>query len=102
MKKSRRLFATAAVALVALPTAVFAQAKFVVGYSNLADTDVFTMSRKNAFIVAAKADPAVSISFADAQGDASKQLDQIDNFIAQKVNAIIVVPVDYQGIVSGV
>jgi len=77
-----------------------AQAKdFVVGYANLADTDVFTMSRKNAFIAAAKADPSVKISFADANGDISKQ---IDNFIAQKVGAIIVVPVDYQGIVPGV
>jgi len=80
-----------------------AQAKdFVVGYANLADTDVFTMSRKNAFIAAAKADPSMKISFADANGDISKQLDQIDNFIAQKVGAIIVVPVDYQGIVPGV
>ena len=36
------------------------------------------------------------------QLDASKQLDQIDNFIAQKVNAIVVVPVDYDGIVPGI
>lgn len=77
-------------------------AKFVVGYTNLADTDVFTMSRKTAFIEAAKGDPNIDIRFTDANGDISKQLDQIDNYIAQKVNAIIVVPVDYQGIVPGV
>ena len=102
MKRILKLVTAAAVALSVLPSIALAQAKFVVGYTNLADTDVFTMSRKNAFIEAAKADPGVSISFADAQGDISKQLDQIDNFIAQKVNAIIVVPVDYQGIVPGV
>ncbi|WP_245267257.1 MULTISPECIES: sugar ABC transporter substrate-binding protein [unclassified Agrobacterium] len=68
----------------------------------MADTDVFVMARKNAFIEAAKSDPAVMVNFSDANNDVSKQLDQIDNFIAQKVNAIVVVPVDYQGIVPGV
>ncbi len=76
--------------------------KFVVGYTNLADTDVFTMARKNAFIEAVKADPRIEIKFADANGDIQKQLDQINTFIAQKVDAIIVVPVDYDGIVPGV
>ncbi|SOE97354.1 monosaccharide ABC transporter substrate-binding protein, CUT2 family [Burkholderia sp. D7] len=79
-----------------------ADKKLVVGYTNLADTDVFTMSRKSAFSSAVKADPSVNVIFTDANGDVSRQLDQIDNFIAQKVNAIIVVPVDYQGIVPGV
>ena len=85
-----------------LSGSAYAADKFVVGYANMADTDVFVMARKNAFIEAAKADPNVDIRFADANNDASKQLDQIDNFIAQKVNAIVVVPVDYQGIVPGV
>ena len=76
--------------------------KFVVGYTNLADTDVFTMSRKEAFIEYTKNDPNLEIVFTDANGDINKQLDQIDNYIAQKVDAIIIVPVDYEGIVSGV
>ncbi len=83
-------------------TTTAAAEKFVVGYTNLADTDVFTMSRKNAFIEAVKADPNIEIKFADANGDIQKQLDQINTFIAQKVNAIIIVPVDYDGIVPGV
>jgi len=103
MKKFIFTAAACAVLIAVGSGAAFAQTKkFVVGYANLADTDVFTMSRKNAFIDAAKTDPNVSVSFADAGGDASKQLDQIDNFIAQKVNAIVIVPVDYQGIVPGV
>lgn len=101
MKKLSSLIVTCAVALSVLPGSAMA-AKFVVGYTNLADTDVFTMSRKTAFINAAKADPNIDVRFSDANGDISKQLDQIDNYIAQKVNAIIVVPVDYQGIVPGV
>jgi inositol transport system substrate-binding protein len=82
--------------------AAFAADKFVVGYANMADTDVFVMARKNAFIEASKSDPSVEVNFSDANNDIGKQLDQIDNFIAQKVNAIVVVPVDYQGIVPGV
>lgn len=105
MKKIVNLMLVSAVtvaSLSALPATAAAPKKFVVGYSNLADTDVFTMSRKTAFIEAAKQDPNLSVLFTDANGDISKQLDQIDNYIAQKVDAIIVVPVDYQGIVQGV
>ena len=36
----------------------------------------------------------VAIQFEDAQNDIGRQLNQIQNFIAQKVDAIIVVPVD--------
>ncbi|VBB05753.1 Hypothetical protein LUCI_0964 [Lucifera butyrica] len=76
--------------------------KFVVGYTNLADTDVFCTSRKDAFIKYTKGDPNLEVRFTDANNDINKQLDQIDNFIAQKVNAIVIVPVDYEGIVPGV
>lgn len=34
------------------------------------------------------------VIYVDAQNDASKQLSQIENFISQKVNAIMLVPVD--------
>jgi inositol transport system substrate-binding protein len=103
MKLFAKLALACAVSISALSAgAAFAADKFVVGYANMADTDVFVTARKNAFIEAAKSDPAVEVNFSDANNDASKQLDQIDNFIAQKVNAIVVVPVDYQGIVPGV
>jgi inositol transport system substrate-binding protein len=99
----RKLAVVCAVSIATLSaTAALAADKFVVGYANMADTDVFVMARKTAFIEAAKADPIVDIKFSDANNDISKQLDQIDNFIAQKVNAIVVVPVDYDGIVPGV
>jgi len=110
MKKLTQLFSMCAVA-VAIGAGAFAlvpgtsdaeNKKMVVGYTNLQDTDVFTMRRKTEFSAAAKADPDVLIRFADANGDISKQLDQIDNFIAQDVDVIVVVPVDYHGIVSGV
>ena len=102
MKKVIGLLMTSVIALAVLPASAADGKKFVVGYANLADTDVFTMSRKTAFIEAAKADPNIKVMFTDANGDITKQLDQIDNYIAQKVDAIVVVPVDYQGIVRGV
>jgi len=36
----------------------------------------------------------INIQFADAQGDVGKQLNQVQNFVAQKVDAIIVNPAD--------
>ncbi|EJM00326.1 ABC-type sugar transport system, periplasmic component [Pseudomonas sp. GM102] len=109
MKKLTQLLSMCAVAVAigagafALPGTSDAQSKkIVVGYTNLQDTDVFTMSRKTEFSASAKTDPDVLVRFADANGDISKQLDQIDNFIAQEVDVIVVVPVDYHGIVSGV
>lgn len=103
MKLIAKLALACAVSVAALTTGTaFAADKFVVGYANMADTDVFVMARKNAFIEAAKADADIDIKFTDANNDASKQLDQLDNLIAQKVNAIVVVPVDYEGIVPGV
>ena len=99
------LACTTSVAALAVSPAVSPAAaadKFTVGYTNLADTDVFLQKVKQDVIQAAKADPNLDIRFADANLDVSKQLDQIDNFIAQKVKAIVVVPVDYDGIVPGI
>lgn len=75
---------------------------FTIGYSNLADTDVFCKLRKDNFEKAVKADPNLKVLYTDANNDIQKQLDQIDNFITQKVSAIVLVPVDYDGIVPGV
>jgi inositol transport system substrate-binding protein len=102
MKTCKKIAVLAIGLMVIAGTASAAEKKFVVGYSNIADTDVFMMTNKSAFAAAAKADPGVDVTYTDANGDVSRQLDQIDNFISQKVSAIVVVPVDYQGIVPGV
>ena len=100
MKKLMSVVAAGSIAIAMMGSAN--AAKFVVGYANMADSDVFPMAVKTAFSQAAKSDSNVDVKFADANLDISKQLDQIDNFIAQKVNAIVVVPADYQGIVPAV
>lgn len=73
-----------------------------VGFSNLAVSDVFCKLRQDSFDAKAKTDSELNVLYTDANNDVNKQLDQIDNFIAQKVDAIILMPVDYSGIVPGV
>jgi ABC-type sugar transport system substrate-binding protein len=55
--------------------------------------DNFLTSVRNAIDAEAKA-KGVSVQIEDANDDTSKQISQIQNFIAQKVDAIIVNPVD--------
>ena len=64
-----------------------------VGVSMMAFDDQFLTNLRGA--IAAKAKEAgVNVQFEDAQGDIGKQLSQIQNFIAKKVDAIVVNPVD--------
>lgn len=103
---NRRQFGLALAASLAVsaltPFSSMAQEKFTVAYSNLADSDAWLKTLKDSFAADAAADGNMDVRFADANGDISRQLDQIDNFIAQKVNAIVILPVDYDGIVPAV
>lgn len=74
---------------------------FTIGYCNGADSDVFMVARKNAFIEATKGDN-IEIKFADANQDSQKQLGDADTFIAQKVDLLILVPNDAEAIVPAV
>lgn len=76
--------------------------QFKVGYVNLADTDVFCSSRKEAVDAALKEAGNYNISFTDGNNDVQKQIDQVNTFIAQGVDAIIIVPCDADGIVPAV
>jgi inositol transport system substrate-binding protein len=55
--------------------------------------DLFLTNLREAMAATAK-EKGVKLQFEDAQGDIGKQLSQIQNFIAQKVDAIVVNPVD--------
>ncbi|MGA7391708.1 MAG: sugar ABC transporter substrate-binding protein [Terrimicrobiaceae bacterium] len=55
--------------------------------------DLFLTNLREAMSATAK-EKGVKLQFEDAQGDIGKQLSQIQNFIAQKVDAIVVNPVD--------
>lgn len=77
------------------------EGKYTVGYVNLADSDLFCVSRKTALIEATK-DSDIDVQFADANNDIQKQLDLADNFIAKKVDLLILVPCDYAGVTPAV
>ncbi|CAM2155708.1 putative rhizopine-binding protein [Pararobbsia alpina] len=65
-----------------------------IGVSMSAFDDNFLTVVRNSMAADAAKQQGVSVQFEDAQNDVGKQLNQIQNFIAQKVDAIIVNPVD--------
>ena len=97
----KRIFA--ALILAGMLLSQFAAAgEYVIGYANMADTDVFIMKRKEAFQSEIAKDKDIKVIFSDANNDNNKQLDQIDNFIMQEVDLLMIVPVDYAGVSVGV
>lgn len=76
--------------------------KFKVGYVNLTEMDVFCASRKEAVKEALENDGGYSISFSDGNNDVQKQIDQVNAFIAQGVDAVILIPTDAAGVVPAV
>jgi len=87
----RILLSLTAVTVLAAPLAAHAEK---IGVSMAAFDDNFLTVVRNSMATRAQALPGVNLQFEDAQNDVGKQLNQIQNFIAQKVDAIIVTPVD--------
>src|ERR1700736_5550250 len=56
--------------------------------------DNFLTVLRNGMAEYAKTQPGVTLQIEDAKDDVSKQISQVQNFIANKVDAIIVNPVD--------
>lgn len=105
MKKGTFLGVVAALLVVAgaFPVASFAaDKKITIGYSNIADSDVFCKKVRDYFGKIAQDSNKAEMIFTDAMLDNMKQLDQIDNFIIQDVDGIVLVPVDSAGIVPGI
>ena len=59
----------------------------------MAFDDLFLTNLREAIVAKAK-EAGVNVQFEDGQRDIGKQLSQIQNFIAQKVDAVVVNPVD--------
>jgi inositol transport system substrate-binding protein len=86
----RMLQSLAIMVTLAAPLAAHAEK---VGMS-LGSSNLFLVVMRNGMADYAKTLPGVQVQFEDAQNDVAKQLNQVQNFIAQKVDAIIVNPVD--------
>jgi inositol transport system substrate-binding protein len=71
-----------------------AYSKTTIGISMALFDDNFLTIVRNAMAEHAKTLPDVDLQFQDAQGDVGRQINQVQNFVSQKVDAIIVNPVD--------
>ncbi|WP_434559163.1 sugar ABC transporter substrate-binding protein [Pseudomonas sp. R1-6] len=88
MRRCTLLFAT-----LLLLFSQWASADYRIGVSIARVDDNFMTYVRNGLDEAAKKDN-VQIQFEDAQGDVVRQLNQVQGFINQKVDAVIVLPVD--------
>ncbi len=86
----------------AAPAATGGSDAFVVGYSNIADTDRWCKYTTDQFAMYASQNSNVKLLMNDANLDIARQIDQVDNFILQGANLIILAPVDYAGVVPGI
>jgi inositol transport system substrate-binding protein len=86
----KKLLLAAAMAALMSSTALAAK----VGVSMALFDDNFLTVLRNGMIEQAKGMEGVELQVEDAQNDVAKQLDQIKNFVASGVDAIIVNPVD--------
>src|SRR5208337_5117251 len=84
------LLAAAVAAIVSSPA--FAATKIGVSMDKFDDN--FLTVLRNGMSDYAKTQPGVTMQIEDAKDDVSKQISQVQNFIANKVDAIIVNPVD--------
>ena len=89
----KRLFPAFAIALVSCAIVLTSAMAQNIGVSLAYSDDLFLTTLREAMEKRAK-ELGVKIQFDHAQGDIGKQLNQIQNFVAQKMNAIIVNPVD--------
>jgi inositol transport system substrate-binding protein len=78
------------------------QKKLRVGYANNDDADFFDKYLRDVFEETVKPDSTIEVIFSNAKMDMQTQLDQIDNFIVQKLDVVVLVPVDTAGIVPGI
>lgn len=90
MKLSRRIFLAFATAAI-LPASAFAQTPSI-GVS-LSAFDTFLTIVRGGMAKEAESQ-RVKIQFEDANNDVGRQVSQVENFIAQRVSAIVVNPVD--------
>lgn len=75
---------------------------FKIGYANPNDAVLFDKLKHDTFEKLAKEDPSLEVVYTNANSDVQLQLDHVDNFIAQKMNLIILDPVNGDGIVPGI
>jgi inositol transport system substrate-binding protein len=72
-----------------------------IGFTNMADTDVFCKYAEDQFVDMAT-EKGWSVTTADADSDTAKQVSQVENFIAAGVDYIVIEAVDSDAIVPAI
>ncbi len=78
-----------------------ANKNYTVGVSLLTQDDPFYIALKKGMVKEA-AKEKITLVPLSADKDLNKQINQVQNFIAQRVNAIVICPVDSEGVISAV
>jgi inositol transport system substrate-binding protein len=105
MRLTPRYAAAAVLAVCALSLSFLAGCKkaeprkegeILIGFSSRDLSSEYTAKLSQAVIDHAKSRPEVKIVMVDGQSDVQKQFNQVENFIAQKVDAIIINPCEFE------
>ena len=96
MKLARILFPVIAVTAMVLggTFALAAESKVKIGVTLAMFDDVFITNVRDAMTKWAKVHPEVELTIVDAAGDTAKQVGQVENFLAQGMDAVVILPVD--------
>ncbi|MDO4648386.1 MAG: sugar ABC transporter substrate-binding protein [Eubacteriales bacterium] len=76
--------------------------KWTIGYINRDDADTYLKSVVDEFQVLCDADDSITLLTADSAGDAQTQMDQIDNYITQEVDAMVIVCQDGDAVAGAI
>jgi inositol transport system substrate-binding protein len=82
-----------AMAMGSIP-ALAAEAKVKIGVAMALFDDVWLTNVRDAMTNWAKSHPDVELTIVDAANDSAKQTGQVENFLAQGMNAVVILPVD--------
>ena len=96
MKLARVLLPVIAVTAMVLggTFALAAQSKVKIGVTLAMFDDVFITNVRDAMTKWASTHPDVELTIVDAAGDTAKQVGQVENFLAQGMDAVVILPVD--------
>jgi inositol transport system substrate-binding protein len=73
---------------------IAAQSKVKIGVSMAVFDDVWLTYVRKAMISWAEQHPDIDLQVVDAKNDSARQLGQVENFLAQKMDAIVILPCD--------
>ena len=75
---------------------------YVIGFSNRLDSDPWMITFKNRLMELDEENDAFEMLYADANGNDQKQVEQIDNFFVQGIDALIIIPNNGAAVVDSV